>query len=70
MPSSSERKRVTSPSALATTWSIEGALNVEAYGAPIGSCEIIGAPDKMPTVPAWWPRSLPVLIDMPETTEM
>jgi hypothetical protein len=68
-PSSSERKRVPTARPEATTWSIDGALKVDAYDAPLGSCESIGAPDKMPTQPAWWPRSLPVLMSKPEATD-
>src|SRR5450432_1459655 len=45
-----------------------GALNVDAYAEFGCGCEIMGAPERMPTVPAWWPRSLPVLMFMPETT--
>jgi hypothetical protein len=45
-----------------------GMLNVERYGAPPAGCETSGAPERMPTVPEWWPRSSPEVIVVPETT--
>ena len=45
-----------------------GLLNVERKGAPLAGCETMGAPERMPTVPAWWPRSPPDVMSWPETT--